>query len=80
MLPKIKSVKPLPNYILEVEFEPSVQKQFSVLPYLKYTAYKPLADVSFFNTVIVKYDTVVWGKNEEIDFDPYIIYSEGISV
>jgi hypothetical protein len=50
MLPKIKSVKPLPNYILEVKFEPSVQKQFSVLPYLKYTVYNPLADISFFNT------------------------------
>ena len=34
----------------------------------------------FFNSVKVKYDTVVWGKNEELDFDPYIIYSEGVSV
>ena len=80
MLPQIKSVKPLPNFILEVEFEPKVHKHFSVLPYLKYPVYKPLADVSFFNTVFVKYDTVVWGKNEEIDFDPFTVYSEGVTI
>jgi hypothetical protein len=80
MLPKIISVIPLPNYMLQVEFESKVQKLFSVWPYLKYTVYQPLENVSFFNSVSVKYDTVVWGKDEEIDFDPITVYSEGETV
>ncbi len=79
MLPKIIAVKPKPNYILEVLFENSEKRLFSVAPYLKYTVYKPLENLSFFNNVMVKYGTLVWGKEEIIDFDPYTIYSEGKS-
>jgi hypothetical protein len=77
MLPKVKSAKALSNFILEVEFDDGVFKSFSVEPYLDYTVYKPLKVVSFFKTVAVKYGTVIWGKEEEIDFDPYTIYTEG---
>ena len=77
MLPKIISVKPKPNYVLEVLFENSEKREFSVAPYLKYTVYKPLENISFFNNVVVKYGTIVWGKEELIDFDPFTIYSEG---
>jgi Protein of unknown function (DUF2442) len=80
MLPKVKSVKALPNYLLEVEFDDGVLKSFSVVPYLDYTVYKPLKITSFFKTVTVKYNTVIWGKEEEIDFDPYTIYTEGVTL
>jgi hypothetical protein len=77
MLPKIVNVIPKPNYILEVLFENSEKREFSVAPYFKYTVYKPLENVSFFNNVEVKYGTIVWGKDELIDFDPFTIYQEG---
>lgn len=77
MLPKIIFAKALPEQVLEIKFQDGVLKHFSVVPYLKYTVYKPLQNQSFFETVAVKYDTVVWGKDEEIDFDPYTVYSEG---
>ena len=77
MLPKIINVKPKPNYILEVIFDNSEKRAFSVAPYFKYTVYKPLENIAFFNNVIAKYGTVVWGKDAMIDFDPYTISQEG---
>lgn len=78
MLPKILSVKVLPNYFLEINYDKNIIKYFSVYPYLNYTVYKPLADINFFNSVIVKYNTLVWGKEEDIDFDPYTLFTESI--
>ena len=77
MLPKIIGVIPKPNYVLEVLFENSEKREFSVTPYFQYTVYKPLENISFFNNVVVKYGTVVWGKDELIDFDPFTVYQEG---
>ena len=77
MTPKIVHVIPKPDYILEVVFENSEKRSFSVAPYFKYTVYKPLENVAFFNNVVVKYGTIVWGKEELIDFDPFTIYQEG---
>lgn len=78
MLPKIINVVPKPNYVLEVLFENSEKRAFSVAPYFKYTVYKPLENFNFFNDVAVKYGTIVWGKDELIDFDPFTIYQEGL--
>lgn len=80
MLPKIIEVTPKANYILEVVFDNAEKKDFLVSPYFKYTVYKPLENIDFFNTVIAKYGTVIWGKEELIDFDPYTIYKEGKKV
>lgn len=77
MLPKIVNAIAKPNYTLEVVFDNSEKRLFSVIPYLQYTVYKPLEDVLFFNKLIVKYGTIVWGEDEIIDFDPYTIYQEG---
>ena len=66
-----------PNYILEVLFENSEKRAFSVAPYFKYSVYKPLEDIHFFNNVAVKQGTIVWGKDEIIDFEPFTIYLEG---
>ncbi len=77
MLPKIIDVVPKPNYVLEVLFENNEKREFSIAPYFKYTVYKPLENISFFNKVVVKYGTLVWGVDELIDFDPYTIYSDG---
>ena len=61
MLPKIISVQPKPNYIIEVVFENSEIREFSVEPYLNYTVYKPLQNEIFFKKVEVKYGILVWG-------------------
>ncbi|WP_395052929.1 DUF2442 domain-containing protein [Flavobacterium sp.] len=80
MFPKIISVIPKPNFTLELEFENKIWKEFSIIPYLEFPVFKPLKDASFFNQVIVKYDTVVWGKEEVIDFDPFTLWTESIEI
>ena len=80
MFPKIITAIPKPNYKLEIEFDNKIWKEFSVLPYLNYPVFEPLKDTSFFNKVIVKYDTVVWGKEEIIDFDPFTLWTESTEI
>ena len=77
MLPKIINAIPLSNYRIEVLFDNAEKKVFSVLPYLKYPVYKSLYEIKFFNNVVVKYGTLVWGEEDLIDFDLYTIYHEG---
>lgn len=79
MLPKILTVTALPNHVLEVKFDDGVIKHFSVRSYLDYTVYKPLRNQKFFETAIVKYNTIVWGKDEAIDFDSATVYMKGIA-
>lgn len=80
MFPKIITAIPKPGYKLELEFDNKVWKEFSVMPYLNFPVFQPLKDTSFFNQVFVKYDTVVWGKEEIIDFDPFTLWTESIEI
>ncbi|HAH56083.1 MAG TPA: DUF2442 domain-containing protein [Flavobacterium sp.] len=80
MFPKIITAIPKRDYILELEFDNKIWKEFSVKPYLNYPVFQPLKDISFFNNVVVKYDTVVWGKEEIIDFDPFTLWTESIEI
>ncbi len=68
MNPKPKNVKPLENYKLKVEFENGEEKIFDMKPYLTYPVYKDLNDENVFKEAQIKYRTVIW--NEEIDVDP----------
>jgi Protein of unknown function (DUF2442) len=80
MFPKIITAIPKPDYKLELEFDNKIWKEFSVEPYLNYPVFQPLKDRSFFNQVVVKYNTVVWGKEEIIDFDPFTLWTESIEI
>lgn len=80
MFPKITTAIPKPGYKLELEFDNKIWKEFSVVPYLNFPVFQPLKDTLFFNQVIVKYDTVVWGKEEIIDFDPFTLWTESIEI
>jgi hypothetical protein len=80
MLPKIINAIPEENHIIKIQFDNKIWKRFSVEPYLNYPVFQVLKNDIFFKNVIVKYGTVVWGKEEEIDFDPYTLWSEGIEI
>ena len=49
----VKSVEPLENYKILITFEQNVKKIFDMKPYLNYPMYKPLEDISLFNSVII---------------------------
>lgn len=80
MFPKIINAIPKSDYKLELEFDNKIWKEFSVMPYLNYPVFQPLRDISFFNQVIVKYDTIVWGEEEIIDFDPFTLWTESTEI
>lgn len=80
MFPKIITAIPKPDYKLELEFENNTWKEFSIVPYLNFPVFQPLKDFSFFNQVMVKYNTVVWGKDEIIDFDPFTLWTESVEI
>jgi len=74
MNPKVKSVKVLDDYILELEFDNGEKGHFSMEPYLKYPVYFPLKDYQLFRTAKATMGFVSW--NEDIDMSPDNLYLE----
>ena len=50
-MPKILSVKPLPNYRLELKYDTNETKIFNALPYISGSWYGLLKDTEYFKTV-----------------------------
>lgn len=50
-MPKILSVKPLPNYRLELKYDTNETKIFNALPYIYGSWYGLLKDTEYFKTV-----------------------------
>lgn len=74
MNPRIISVKPTDNYLLEVGFTNGQNGVFDVKPYLSQGVFNELADIAMFNSAKVFNGTVVW--NNDLDFCPDTIYIE----
>ena len=74
MNPRVVSVKALPDYQLELEFDNGESGVFSVKPYLKYPVFQPLEDMKLFCQARVVFDSVVW--NNDIDMSPDNLYLE----
>jgi len=75
-IPLITSLKPLPDYKLEISFETNEKKIFDVTPFLEYTWYKPLTDQKYFNLVRILPDrsTVIWPDGQDIA--PHNLYED----
>jgi hypothetical protein len=76
MNPEVIAAKSEDNYTLRLEFEGNQIRIFDVKPYLKYTVYQPLKNISLFRNPKVKYGTIVWGIEEDIDFCPDTLWLE----
>lgn len=75
MTPDVVSVKTLPAYRLEAEFENGEVKRFDMSPYLNYPAFESLKGNSLFERAHVEHGTVVW--TDEIDLSPDTLYLRG---
>jgi hypothetical protein len=80
MNPRVISVIYKSDFQLELTFDNNEKKFFSLLPYLNYNIYKPLANTDFARTARAKYGTVIWGDDESIDFDPDTLWLESYSI
>ncbi len=71
-------VKPLEGYKLRLTFANNEQRVFDVSPYLETGKFSELKDVSLFNTVAVKFDSIQWAN--QLDLDPELLYRNGVAV
>ena len=69
----IKHVRPLADYKLFVRFSTGEEKEIDISALLDEPVFKPLKDVSVFNSVYIDYGTVVW-NNGTIDIAPEYLY------
>jgi hypothetical protein len=76
MSPEVISAKSEDNFLLRLEFEGNQIRIFDVKPYLNLTVYKPLKNIALFSNPLVKYGTIVWGIEEDIDFCPDTLWLE----
>jgi hypothetical protein len=78
MNPRVEKVECIGNSKLEITFENDKVKIFDVASYFVYPVYRRLQDEAFFKKAQVLNGTVVW--DEFIDFDPDILYLEGVEL
>lgn len=72
--PRVISVNPASNYILNIVFENGEAKNFDVKPYLKYGIFSELNDPIYFKNVKPFLGTVHWPNGQ--DFCPDTLYME----
>jgi len=76
MNPRVKAVRPNPDYTLTLTFANGEVKSFDVKPYLNIGIFKELKDLSLFNTVKPFLGSIKW-KNGQ-DFCPDTLYLDSI--
>jgi hypothetical protein len=74
----VKSAKPLEDYKLQIKFKNGEEKIFDLTPYLVIGKFAELRDISLFNTVTVKFDSIAWAN--QLDLDPEFIYAHSIAI
>lgn len=72
------NVKPIEGYKLLIKFENDEERIFDVSPYLNIGKFAELKNVSLFNSVTVRFDTIEWANH--LDMDPEFLYEKSIKV
>jgi hypothetical protein len=75
---KVKSVKPIENYEVEIVFDNNDIKIFDVKPYLDKGIFTELKNKDYFRKVKVLFDSIAWPHGQ--DFDPDHLYIEGYNM
>jgi hypothetical protein len=78
MYPAVISVKPLQDYKLLLRFSSGEEKIFDMTPYLNMGKFAELKDISLFNTVTVKFDSIEWAN--QLDIDPEFLHANSVSI
>ena len=81
MLPKIKEVKALDDYILDVTFEDGKKVRYNVTKHIKnYPSYDILKDKDVFKNFKVSDSRTVIVWNKDVDLPSHDIYDYGTTV
>lgn len=76
MLCDVVSVKPMPNFQVDLQYKNGERRLFDVRPLLAIKPWNRIAKPEIFSLVKVEYGTVVWPG--EIDIAPETLYDESI--
>ncbi len=74
--PRVKDVKPNPDYTLTLTFSNGEVKIFDVKPYMDKGIFRELRDRSVFNSVKPFLGSIQWQNGQ--DFCPDTLYLEGV--
>ena len=74
--PRVRSVKALPDYRLELVFTNGERRGYDARGLLDYPAYRRLKDEGFFRTAHVAYGSVCWPG--DIDCCPDRLYADSV--
>ncbi len=69
MNPSVRSVKPLADYKLHIEFTNGEQKLFDVSPFLDKGIFQELKDHQYFNKVRVAFGSIEWPNEQDFSKD-----------
>ncbi len=72
MNPRVKSVEPIKDYLLEIVFNNDEKKVFDLKPYLDFGLFSELKDLALFQTAKAELGTVIW--NNGLDICPDTLY------
>lgn len=72
----VKNVKPLEEYKLLITFENNEERIFDVSPYLNLGKFAELRNLSLFNSVTIKFDSIEWANH--LDVDPEFLYEKSV--
>lgn len=78
MYMSVKRVKPLNDYKLRLTFGDEEERVFDMSPYLNMGKFSELRDLSMFNSVMVKFDTIEWANH--LDMDPEFLYEKSVRI
>lgn len=76
MNPKVKSVKALPDYQLDLTFSNGERRVFDVKPYLSIGVFKQLRVLSHFNSARVVAGSVEWAGEIDLSYDSLYVDSK----
>jgi len=78
MEPRILSVRPLPDYRLQLDYEGGETKIFDVTPYIRGNWFNELRDRAYFNAVrmVDDGDGIEWPHGQ--DLAPHELYERGV--
>lgn len=62
----VKTVKPLPDYLIYVEIEDGRRGIFDLKPYLDFGVFRELRDAHYFNQVGIVLGAVTWPNQQDI--------------
>ena len=77
MNPRVVSVTPMPDLLLQLELVDGRRARFDVLPFVNLPVFERLKDPTYFNRAVVSHGTVAWLGG--IDFDPDTLYLDSRS-